>query len=86
MVDGSDYSICKVSNNTLQSLTWSVKNHKNTIRFLFYGLLNGMPIIALPLNGMTSTGKSNDMNTIDLFHCSNEGMLYIFIKIYKLKI
>ena len=82
MVDGSDYAICKVNNNTLQSLTWSVKNHTNTIRFLFYGLLNGMPIIALPLNGMTSTGKSNDMNTIDFFHCHNEGILYFIFEYY----
>ena len=73
MCDGSDYWICKVANNTLQSHTWSVKNYHNRIRFLVFGALNGMPIISLPLNGMYSSGRHSDNHTFDHFMSVNEG-------------
>lgn len=63
--------IMKASNNNIQSMTWSVKNHFNSLRFMMYGCLNGLPMTSLPLTGMFSTGRHNDCNSWDYFHIRN---------------
>lgn len=65
LFDGTDVTICKVTNNTIQSLTWSAKNYANTIRWLMVGTSTSMPVFGIPPEGFYSTGRHNDQRTFD---------------------
>lgn len=62
-----------VSNNTIASLAWSVKNHHATIRFMIVGSPNGLTVTALPKAGFYSSGRHNDASTFDYIILNNVG-------------
>ena len=54
-----------------QSNTWSEKNKLNSVRFMYFVSLNGLPMFILPKTAFMSTGKHNDCNTFDWIICHN---------------
>ena len=79
MVDGFDVKCAKAGNNFLQTLTYSVKNGHNGIRFVLYGLPDGTPVKSLPKWGMSCSGRHSDNNSFDIFIIMNEdGINVIF--------
>jgi len=65
LVDGTDIEICKCTNNTIQSLSWSGKTYKNCVRFLMAGTSTSLPMFAIPPEGFYCTGRHNDQRTFD---------------------
>ena len=78
--DGTEWPIAKLSDNTIQRLSYSMKDKQNTIRTVFIVTPNCQIFDILPEDGLFVTDKNSDPNSLDWILLSNIGIqLFLLI-------